>query len=147
MITSSRQARQMLGRLAGLKSARKQRQLDWPNLRRATAMRRLRCRFRRCAEDAWLSPNERGESWRRLMALGVERASALDMLVWMKRCQPREEPGRLDLHALARARFQLELTNSARQQKAETKGSGCLRGMTLADARRRGLIRTCTSSR
>jgi hypothetical protein len=45
-ITSPRQARQMLGRLAGLRTARKQRALGWPNLQKAIAMRRLPCQFK-----------------------------------------------------------------------------------------------------
>jgi hypothetical protein len=91
----------MLERLAGLRSARKQRALGWPNLKRAAAMRRLRCKFRRCADETPLSATERSEAWRRLMALGVESASALDMLGWMKRFQRREEPNRLNLDAHA----------------------------------------------
>jgi hypothetical protein len=82
----------MLGRLAGLRRANKQRALGWPNLQKAIAMRRLHCKFRRWADETALSVVEREEAWRRLMALGVERASAVDMLGWMRRFQPREEP-------------------------------------------------------
>jgi hypothetical protein len=151
MITSSRQARQMLGRLAGLKSARKQRGLGWPNLKRASAMRSLTCRFRRCADQTRLSATERDEEWRSLMALGVERASALDMLGWMKRYEPREKPVRLDLDAaLARARFQAERIASepAAEPREETwrelmnPERRLIRGIKPVDLRRRGMTLT-----
>jgi hypothetical protein len=137
-ITSSRQARQMLGRLAGLKSARKQRALGWPNLQKAIAMRRLRCKSRRCADQTVLSVVERDEAWLRLKALGVERASALDRLEWMMRFQRRKAPDRLNLHALACALIR-ERSN-CRPRLDQNKPSSGLRGMTLMQARRAGLM-------
>ena len=65
-ITSSQQARQMLGRLAGLRSARKQWALGWPNLQKAIAMHRLRCQFKRWADQDGLSHLEREIAWRRV---------------------------------------------------------------------------------
>jgi hypothetical protein len=104
-ITSSRQARQMLGRLAGLKSARKQRKLGWPNLKKATEARRRNAEWRRFrrefesrAAEQGVPPAEREELWRELL-----------------RPEPRSIMGikPVDLR---------------------------MRGMTLIEARRRGLL-------
>lgn len=107
----------MLARLAGLRSARKQRLLGWPNLARATEVRRLNAARRRKGRQL-------------VEGLRLERER-----------RARELP--VDLHALARAqlaRLQAERTDAKPRRERETKPSGCLRGMTLMEARRRGLL-------
>jgi len=155
-ITSSRQARQMLGRLAGLRSARKQRAKGWPNLRRATAMRRLRCRFRRCAAEAGLSAADFLAAWRAVMLMGPERALGLDMTGWMKRreFEPSRPPQPADWRQLLWARASERLRNEAEiirhdarivmQQPDAAIAPLGLRGMSLRQARRRGLVPATT---
>lgn len=84
-IVTRKQGQRMLSRLAGLRSVQKQRAAGWPNLKRATAMHQLRCRFRRCAAELGFSAADREDAWYALALMGPERALRLDMAGWMEK--------------------------------------------------------------
>jgi hypothetical protein len=110
-IRSRKRALQMLGRLAGLRSAKKQRRLGWPNLKKATAARRryadrrrLWREFQRLADIHGLTPEVREEIWEYIITPEPKQRSLIG-----ERGVPL-----VDLRA---------------------------RGMSLLEARRRGLVR------
>jgi hypothetical protein len=77
----------MMARHGGLRSVEQQRALGWPNLKRATGMYQLRCRFRRHATGAGLSVAACQSAWDELMHMGLQTALEIDMAVWMEKRQ------------------------------------------------------------
>ena len=111
----------MLGRLAGLRSAKKQRRLGWPNLKLATAMRKLRASWRRARKE-------------------FDRLG--DLMGWNEEEREREWEAAA---GEAERKFQALISDAPPQPivrgRAVTVVDSRARGMSLLEARRRGLVR------